>query len=73
MSRRSAAPKEVPRERYFRMLDAEVALARRISSVETIFRGLTTPEIRKKRAREAIGDRMDQFGAEFRKVYGGVP
>lgn len=68
--RRSAKPKSVgaPRENQFQQLDAEMALAKKVSSVAEIFKGETTIEMRRERMREAIGSRGELF-SEFRRVY----
>jgi hypothetical protein len=52
-----------------RYLTAEMALAQKVSSVEVIFCGLTTPEIRKTRIRAAIGSRKADFSDAFERVY----
>ncbi len=63
-------PVAVPRDQPLRMLDMEVDLAGRVSSVEQIFRGMTTTEMRRERVRSAIGSRMAEFAERFERVYG---
>ena len=69
--RRSQKPKPVaaPREQPCRQLQAEMVLAQKVSSVEEIFCGDTTPDIRKTRIRKAIGSRKADFWQAFEAVY----